>query len=38
MLRENVSTTGSLDTDNFKRFLLTHHNTPNMGTSLARPM
>ena len=32
MLRENVATSGSLDTDNFKRALLTHRNTPDRDT------
>ena len=35
MLRENVYTTVSMDTDNFKRALLTHHNTPDRGTGLS---
>ena len=35
MLRENMSTTGSLDTDNFKRALITHHNTPDRNTGLS---
>ena len=35
MLRENVATNGSLDTDNFKRALLTHRNTPDRDTGLS---
>jgi transposase InsO family protein len=36
MLRENVSTTGNLDTDAFKRALLTHHNNPDRNTGLSQ--
>ena len=35
MLRENVSTTGSLDTDSFQRALLTHRNTPDRDTGMS---
>ena len=35
MLRENVSTTGRLDTDSFKRALLTHRNTPDRDTGMS---
>ena len=35
MLRDNVSTTGSLDTDSFKRALLTHRNTPDRDTGMS---
>ena len=35
MLRENVSNTGTLDTDNFKRALLTHRNTPDRDTGVS---
>ena len=35
MLRENVSTTVSLDTHAFKRALLTHRNTPDRDTGLS---
>ena len=36
MLRETVSTNGSLEKDNLERALLTHHNTPNRDTGLSR--
>ena len=35
MLRENVTNTGSLDTDSFKRALLTHRNTPDRDTGMS---
>jgi hypothetical protein len=35
MLRENVSNTGTLDTDNFKRALLNHRNTPDRDTGVS---
>ena len=35
MLRENVSTSGTLDTDKFKRALLTHRNTPDRDTGVS---
>ena len=35
MPRENVTNTGSLDTDSFKRALLTHCNTPNRDTGMS---
>ena len=35
MLRENVSSNGTLDTDKFKRALLTHRNTPDRDTGVS---
>ena len=35
MLRDNVSNTGTLDTDRFKRALLTHRNTPDRDTRVS---
>ena len=35
MLRDNVSNTGTLDTDKFRRALLTHRNTPDRDTGVS---
>ena len=35
MLRENVSNTGTLDTDKFRRALLNHRNTPDRDTGVS---
>ena len=35
MLRENVSNTGTLDTDKFRRAILTHRNTPDRDTGVS---